>query len=91
MCFIFNKKQKYIYAALIFLLTFSTSFISNRLWRILEYPWERLDYSLIDSADGIVVLSSGRHLPPGNSKIIEWSDADRFFAGLNLLKANKSR
>ena len=57
----------------------------------MEYPWERLDYSLIDSSDGIVVLSSGRHFPPGDSKIIEWSDPDRFFAGVDLFKANKSK
>ena len=29
-------------------------------------------------------------MPPGNSKIIEWSDPDRFFAGIELYKANKS-
>ena len=88
--FIFKKKQKYIYAALTFLLTFSNFFVSSALWRILEYPWVRLDYSSINSADGIVVLSSGRHLPPGDSKIIEWSDPDRFIAGINLLRENKS-
>jgi len=49
-----------------------------------------LDYSLVAPSDGIVVLSHGRHLPPGNSKIIEWYDPDRFLAGINLYKANKS-
>ncbi len=88
--FIINKKQKYIYAALIFLLTFSNYFFSHTLWILLEYPWKRIDYSLIDSADGIVVLSGGRHLPPGDSKIIEWSDPDRFLAGIELFRAKKS-
>ena len=60
------------------------------MWRLLEYPFKRLDYSLITPSDAIVVLSSGRHLPPGNSKIIEWHDPDRFFAGIDLYKANKS-
>ncbi len=60
------------------------------MWSLLEYPFQRIDYSLIDSADGIVVLSGGRHLPPGDSKIIEWSDPDRFISGINLFKANKS-
>ena len=32
----------------------------------------------------------GRHLPPGNAKIIEWYDPDRFLAGIDLYKANKS-
>ena len=29
-------------------------------------------------------------MPPGNSKIIEWYDPDRFLAGIELYKANKS-
>ena len=60
------------------------------MWRLLEYPWKRLDYSLVAPSDGIVVLSNGRHLPPGNTKIIEWYDPDRFLAGIELYKANKS-
>ena len=72
-------------SALIFLLTFSNYFISNSLWILLEYPF-KIDYSLINSADGIVVLSGGRHLPPGDSKIIEWSDPDRFLSGIELLE-----
>ena len=60
------------------------------MWRLLEYPWERLDYSLVAPSNGIVVLSGGRHLPPGKSKIVEWDDPDRFLAGVDLYKANKS-
>ena len=29
-------------------------------------------------------------MPPGNTKIIEWHDPDRFFAGIDLYKANKA-
>ena len=61
------------------------------LWRLLEHPWKRLDYSLVVPSDGIVVLSGGRHLPPGNTQIIEWYDPDRFLAGIDLYKANKSK
>ena len=88
--FIVRKKAKFIYSALIFLLVFSNGLFADILWRLLEYPWKRLDYSLVNPSDGIVVLSSGRHLPPGNSKIIEWYDPDRFIAGVDLYKANKS-
>ena len=90
MVFIFRKKVKFIYSAFIFLLIFSNGLFSDILWRLLEHPWKRLDYSLVAPSDGIVVLSSGRHLPPGNTKIIEWNDPDRFLAGINLYKANKS-
>lgn len=90
MAFIFRKKVKFIYSALIFLVIFSNGLFADILWRLLEYPWKRLDYSLVAPSEGIVVLSSRRHLPPGNTKIIEWYDPDRFLAGIDLYKANKS-
>jgi len=90
LAFIFRKKVKFIYSALIFLIIFSNGLFADILWRLLEHPWKRLDYSLVAPSDGIVVLSGGRHLPPGNSKIIEWYDPDRFLAGIDLYKANKS-
>ncbi len=79
-----------IYSGLVFLFVFSNGIISNSLLQLIEFPWERKDYSNITYADGIVVLSSGRHLPPGNTKIIEWNDPDRFFAGINLYRAKKA-
>ena len=50
---------------------------------------ERLDYSFIDNADGIVVPSGGGITPIGKAKINEWNDPDRFLAGRNLLKRRK--
>ena len=88
--FIFRKKVKFIYSAFIFLIIFSNGLFADILWRLLEHPWKRLDYSLVSPSDGIVVLSGGRHLPPGNTKIIEWYDPDRILAGIDLYKANKS-
>ena len=89
--FLIRKKTKYVYSSIIFLIVFSNGVFSNALWRLLEHPWKRLDYSLVDSSDGIVVLSGGGiKLPPLNKKIIEWNDPDRFFAGIDLYKANKS-
>ena len=89
--FLIRKKTKYVYSSIIFLIVFSNGVFSNALWRLLEHPWKRLDYSLVDSSDGIVVLSGGGiKLPPMNKKIIEWNDPDRFFAGIDLYKANKS-
>ena len=88
--FIIKKNIKFIYSALIFLFFFSNGVLSDSLWRLLEYPWKRLDYSALKSADGIVVLSGGRYLPPGKTKIIEWGDPDRFLAGIELYRAQKS-
>lgn len=89
--FIIKKKTKFIYSALIFLFVFSNGIFSSTLLKLIEFPWKRIDYSNLNYADGIVVLSTGRHLPPGNTKIIEWQDPDRFFAGINLYRANKSK
>ena len=88
--FIIRKKQIFVKTALILLFLFSNGIVSGILWRFLEHPWKRLEYDILKNADGIVVLSGGRHLPPGNSKIIEWNDPDRFIAGVNLFKAQKS-
>ena len=88
--YIFKRKAKLIYSAFILLIVFSNGLFADILWRLLEYPWKRLDYSLVNPADGIVVLSSSRHLPLGNTKIIEWYDPDRFLAGIDLYKENKS-
>ncbi len=76
--FIFKKKIKFIYSALIFLFVFSNGVLSESLWRLLEFPWKRLDYAALNSADGIVVLSGKGRL------------SDRFLAGIDLYKANKS-
>ena len=89
--FLVRNKKEFIYSALIFLIVFSNGIISGTFLKLLEFPWKRIDYSSLNYADGIVVLSTGRHLPPGNTKIIEWQDPDRFLAGINLYKANKSK
>ena len=88
--FIIKKKAKFFYSAFVLLIILSNGVLADSFWRLLEHPWRRLDYSSVNSADGIVVLSSGRYLPPGNSKIIEWGDPDRFLAGIDLYKAEKS-
>ena len=88
--FIFRKKVKFIYSAFIFLIIFSNGLFADILWRLLEYPLERTDYSLVTPSDGIVVLSGGRVIPPGSTKIIKGYLPDRFFAGIDLYKANKS-
>lgn len=42
------------------------------------------------TGDAIVVLSRGRIVAPGASKISEWTDADRFFGGVELYQAGKA-
>ena len=56
--FTLNKKTRFVYSTIICLIVFSNGIVST-LWRFLEYPWEKLDYSLVEYSDGIVVLSGG--------------------------------
>ena len=90
--FLFKKKIKYLYYLALTLLIFSTGIISSSLWRILEYPYKRLDLHEINNAYGIVVLSGGGlHFPPSSSKLFEWNDPDRFMAGIDLYKSGKAK
>lgn len=69
---------------------FSLGFVSQALWRFLEAPWQRRAATSAPTADAIVVLSGGRHPAPGPARFSEWSDPDRFLAGLDLFFAGKA-
>ena len=69
---------------------FSLGLVSNWIWRLLEYPWQRRSPQHVQQADAIVVLSGARHPVPGPTRITEWQDPDRFIAGLNLFHAGKA-
>ena len=60
--------------------------VSELLWRYLEKPYKRIKAESVISTDAIVVLSGSRHPAPGKSKIVEWTDPDRFFAGIKLFE-----
>ena len=89
--FLLFKKYKIIYYAIFALVFFSTGIVAEVLLRFLEYPWQRKEIESIDKAYGIVVLSGGRKVPLGNTKIIEWEDPDRFIAGIELYKYGKGK
>ena len=76
---------------IIFLWIFSIGFVADLLWKIVEYPWQRIDEKDAPTADAIIVLSGGgRPQVPGKTNIFEWRDPDRYFAGINLYKNNKA-
>ena len=62
---------------ILFLSTFSIGFVADLLWKLVEYPWQRIDENDAPTADAIIVLSSGgRPQAPGKSNIYEWGDPD---------------
>ena len=76
---------------IIFLWIFSIGFVADLLWKIVEYPWQRLEDSDVPTADAIVVLSSeGIFQAPGKANVFEWGDPDRYFAGISLYKKKKA-
>ena len=89
--FLYSKSKQSLYIAFFLLVFFSNGILSSLLWQIIESPWRRLTPDQVSESDAIVVLSGGgRRLSSKGSKIIEWNDPDRFLAGLNLMKNEKS-
>jgi uncharacterized SAM-binding protein YcdF (DUF218 family) len=64
--------------------------VASALARAVEGGQVRTAAADAPSADAIVVLSSRRVLAPGEARISEWVDADRFFGGLELFDARKA-
>ena len=69
---------------------FSTGAVSQLLWRGIEGTQIRRSAASAPRADAIVVLSGGRHAAPGDARIIEWHDPDRFLAGVDLFKVGRA-
>ena len=88
---IFFKRRIFVFLALIVLIVSSNPIIGNYLIKKLEHPYKPISISTIKEADAIVVLSGMLH-QVGDNKYskYEFSDPDRFFGGLDLIKENKS-
>ena len=57
----------------------------------LEYPYKPISINSINEADAVVVLSGMlQQVGDKNYNTYEFSDPDRFFGGLDLIKKNKS-
>lgn len=84
-----NKKISIIAAALLYIL--STPFVANESLRYVEGYAVRKTPPEVDNAKAIVVLSGMlTSAPTKNGSTPEWVDPDRFFAGIELLKAGKA-
>ena len=69
----------------------SNPIIGNYLIKKLEHPYKPISINTIKEADAIVVLSGMLHqVGDENYSTYEFSDPDRFFGGLDLIKEYKS-
>ena len=85
-----RRSNRCLYLAAALLCFSSVPLVSDSLMRFTEGWATRNLVESMPSADATVVLSTGRVLAPGGHAISEWTDADRFFAGVDLFHAGKS-
>ena len=86
-----TKSRRWTKLALLILSIFSLGIVSETLWKIVEYPWQRIDESKASNVDAIVVLSSGRSLDLDEIKIIKLINPEGFLAGIRLYEKGKAR
>lgn len=84
------RRRTLIVAGAIVLFIASLPVFGRALMRFIEEGRGRIPVGEVEPSDAIVVLSTGRVLAPGPEHVSEWTDADRFFAGVDLLRADKA-
>ena len=87
----FCRQRLIVFISLLILLISSNTYVGNYLFSTLEKPYIPISINSINKSDAVVVLS-GMINQVGKEKNLkyEWSDPDRFFAGIKLIKKNKS-
>jgi uncharacterized SAM-binding protein YcdF (DUF218 family) len=87
----FFKRRFFVFLAFIVLIVSSNPIVGNYLIKKLEHPYKPIPINSLKEADAIVVLSGMLHkVGDENYSTYEFSDPDRFFGGLDLIKENKS-
>ena len=89
--FFFNRRKFYVFLSLLILLISTNPFVGNYLAQKLEDPYKPIPISSLKEKDAVVVLS-GMLNQVGDQKYstYEFSDPDRFFAGIDLIKQQKA-
>ena len=87
----FFKRRFFVFLSFLVLVISSNPIVGNYLIKKLEYPYKPISINSINEADAVVVLSGMLHqVGDKNYNTYEFSDPDRFFGGLDLIKKNKS-
>ena len=85
-----KRRRRLIWAGVVVLLVSSNPMVGYFCIRSAEGWTQRRLIEGIPVADAVVVLSAGQTLAPGPARVSEWNDANRFFAGTELLLAGKA-
>ena len=87
----FFKRRFFVFLSFLVLVISSNPIVGNYLMKKLEYPYKPISINSINEADSVVVLSGMLHqVGDKNYNTYEFSDPDRFFGGLDLIKEKKS-
>ena len=84
------RRRVFFMVALGVLYTGGIPLVARQALKLIEGDAIRTPPHSASTGDAIVVLSGGRIVAPGTSKISEWTDADRFFGGVELYQAGKA-
>ena len=88
---LYKKRNSFIYFAIALFYIVSTPIFSDAFFKSVEGGQSRKSIVSIEKADAIVVLSGMLSLHEmDGEEYVEWSDPDRFFAGIALMKAGKA-
>lgn len=83
-------RRRTIWTGVFVLLLASNPLVGHFAIRSAEGWAERRAVAQVPVVDAIVVLSAGQRVAPGSARVVEWSDANRFFAGTELFLAGKA-
>ncbi|MFQ3341838.1 MAG: uncharacterized SAM-binding protein YcdF (DUF218 family) [Flavobacteriaceae bacterium] len=86
-----KNKKIIIYISTVLLYVTSTPIFSNYFFKIIEGEYYRKPIKEIDFANSIVVLSGMMQINEfKDNYTVEWGDADRFFAAIDLFNSGKA-
>lgn len=85
-----RRKPRVVIAGVLILFVSSLPPVGRGLMRVAEQSAHRPSVQSVDATDAIVVLSAGRVVAPGPDRASEWTEANRFFGGLELFRAGKA-
>ena len=84
---IWLKKRSLTFFTLIILLVFSLPLTARFIWQGLEKDYPYSEIRSLNTHDAVIVLSGMLHQFEANGTMqAQWSDPDRFFAGLEILR-----
>ena len=86
-----KRRRDWLIAGVCLLFGISLPIVSEGLIWVRQHDYQRLSPTEVSSSEAIVVLGQGMSwVNTKNGMVPDWGDPDRFFAGVELILANKA-